>query len=113
MSGVNQQLSNATRVSDTEQSQPRELPEGVLFMPSEVETDVRSYEIQQQLQGQGTAGALEAPPVLFYPDGTTSDARVILTNESQRLFVLVTLRSLTGITTVSKLLSSDELQQQP
>ncbi len=112
-SGANQQLTNATQASDIQQSQPRELPEGVVFGQSDVETDLRSYEIQQQLQGQGTTGALEAPPVLFYPDGTTSDARIILTNESQRLYVLVTLRSLTGIATVSKLLNADELQKQP
>jgi Tfp pilus assembly protein FimT len=113
MSGVDQQLSNATQVSDTQQSQPRELPKGVLFAQSDVEADQRSYEIQQELQGQGTTGTLESPPVLFYPDGTTSDARIVLTNESQRLFVLVTLRSLTGLATVSKLLNADELQQQP
>lgn len=113
MSGANQQLTNATQASDAQRSQPRELPEGVVFGQSNVETDLRSYEIQQQLQGQGTTGALEAPPVLFYPDGTTSDARIILTNESQRLYVLVTLRSLTGIATVSKLLNADELQKQP
>lgn len=113
MSGVNQQLSSATQASDVQQSQPRELPKGVLFGQSEVETDVRSYEIQRQLQGQGTTGTLEAPPVLFYPDGTTSDARIVLTNEAQRLYVLVTLRSLTGIATVSKLLNADELQLQP
>jgi prepilin-type N-terminal cleavage/methylation domain-containing protein len=113
LSGVNQQLTNATQASDAQRSQPRELPEGVVFGQSDVETDLRSYEIQQQLRGQGTTGALEAPPVLFYPDGTTSDARIILTNESRRLYVLVTLRSLTGIATVSKLLNADELQQQP
>ena len=112
-SGANQQLTNATQATDIQQSQPRELPEGVVFGQSDVETDLRSYEIQQQMQGQGTTGALEAPPVLFYPDGTTSDARIILTNESQRLYVLVTLRSLTGIATVSKLLNADELQKQP
>ena len=78
-----------------------------------VEANQRSYDIQQQLQGGQLSGAPEATPVLFYPDGTTSDARVVLTNQYERLFVVVSLRSLTGMTRVSNLLSSDELQQHP
>ena len=54
--GAAQQQSNASQTFDTEQSQPRELPKGVSFAQSDVETDQRSYEIQQELQGQGTTG---------------------------------------------------------
>jgi Tfp pilus assembly protein FimT len=99
--------------ADQAASSPRQLPEGVVFVQGEVETDSRSYEVQRQMQGAGTAGGLDSAPVLFYPDGTTSDARVVLTNQYQKLFVVVSLRSLTGITKVSNLLTSDELQQLP
>ena len=92
---------------------PRELPEGVVFVQSEVETDMRSFAIQQQLQSGRLAGVLESAPVLFYPDGTTSDARIVLTNQYQRLFVVVSLRSLTGIAKISGLLTTDEVQQFP
>ena len=47
------------------------------------------------------------PPIVFYPDGSTSDARLVLTNE--RFFVQITLRGLTGMVRVSELLSSEEL----
>jgi len=91
----------------------RELPQGVLFVQGEVESDARSFAIQQQLQVNPIGMAMEATPVLFYPDGTTSDARVVLTNQYQQLFIVVSVRSLTGIVRVSDLLNADELQQQP
>ncbi len=109
----NQEMVAATQAADQAASSPRQLPEGVVFVQGEVETDSRSYEIQRQMQGAGTTGSLDSAPVLFYPDGTTSDARVVLTNQYQRLFVVVSLRSLTGITKVSNLLTTDELQQLP
>ncbi len=111
--GGNQELVAATQASDQAASSPRQLPEGVVFVQGEVETDSRSYEVQRQMQGAGTAGGLDSAPVLFYPDGTTSDARVVLTNQYQELFVVVSLRSLTGIAKVSNLLTTDELQQLP
>ncbi len=110
--GVNMQA-GAVQAADDALAESRELPEGVVFVDSEVEIDLRSYEIQQQVQGNQLAGALEATPILFYPDGTTSDARVVLTNQYQQLFIVVKLRSLTGIATVSDFLSSHELQQYP
>ena len=51
-------------------------------------------------------------PILFYPDGTTSDAKLALTNAQQQVYVLVRLRSLTGIATVSDLMTADVLQLQ-
>jgi Tfp pilus assembly protein FimT len=113
MAGSNQQLATATEAADQASTVARELPEGVVFVQGEVETDMRSYGIQQQMQGGQLGGVQESTPILFYPDGTTSDARVVLTNQYQRLYVVVSLRSLTGMTRVSKLLSSDELQQYP
>ncbi|MHB0959811.1 MAG: hypothetical protein ACYC6N_04470 [Pirellulaceae bacterium] len=110
LSRANQDLAASTQAADQIDSMPRALPEGVVFVQSEVETDSRSYDIQQQMQG---AAATEPAPVLFYPDGTTSDARIVLTNQYQKLFVVVSLRSLTGIARVSGLLTSDELQQYP
>jgi Tfp pilus assembly protein FimT len=113
MTGANQQMATATQAADEASSVARELPEGVVFVQSEVETDTRSIAIEQQLQSGRIAGALESSPVLFYPDGTTSDARIVLTNPYQRLFVVISLRSLTGIAKVSGLLTTDELQQFP
>ncbi len=102
--------------------QPRELPEGTVFAASDVQMDMRSTLLQQEAQdGQsgnsamaGFSGdALESPPILFYPDGTTSDAKLVLTNQHEQYYVVVSLRSLTGIAKVSGLVSAEEVQLVP
>ncbi len=102
-----------TQQADMAASQPRNLPEGVLFASSEVQADVRGQQIQQQVQGTQVGNNQELSPILFYPDGTTSDARLALTNEYRRLYVVVSLRSLTGIARVSDLVTSEKIQQVP
>lgn len=82
------------------------LPEGIQFFSGETQTDARSAEVT----ADGSAASSVAggpPPIVFYPDGSTSDARVLLTNE--RFFVQITLRGLTGMVRVSELMSSEEL----
>jgi hypothetical protein len=60
-------------------------------------------------QGAGLEGATSvADPILFYPDGTSATARIILGN-SRNYFVVVELRGLTGIARSSDLLSAEEL----
>ncbi len=111
----------AEQQQDQIDTQPKELPEGVVFASSEVQSDARSLQLQQQTQsgpmGNQSAGgvmdALQSPPILFYPDGTTSDAKLVLTNELQRLYVVISLRSLTGVARVSELVSADEVQLVP
>jgi len=81
------------------------LPDGVQFFLGETQTDSR---LDQAAAGAAVPTADNAvPPIVFYPDGSTSDARLVLTNE--RLFVEITLRGLTGMVRVSELLTSEEL----
>ncbi len=105
--------SMSTSASQSEEAAPRTLPEGVIFASSDVQADLRSMQIQQEVQGGQMANTQDLPPLLFYPDGTTSDARLVLTNERRLLFVVVSLRSLTGIAKVSELVTEDEIQQVP
>ena len=56
MAGANQQLAMATQAADQASTVARQLPEGVVFVQGEVETDMRSYEIQQQIAGQPRRG---------------------------------------------------------
>ena len=56
--------------------------------------------------GAGQGGA--ADPILFYPDGTSATARIVLGN-SRNHFVVVELRGLTGIARSSDLLTAEEL----
>ena len=46
--------------------------------------------------------------IVFYPDGTTTDASLVLTNE--RFFVELRLRGLTGQSQASDLLSQQEIK---
>jgi prepilin-type N-terminal cleavage/methylation domain-containing protein len=73
--------------------QPR-LPEGVIFAAADISTS------SQVLATLGTTeGGVWSNPILFHPDGTTSDASVLLSNDSGQT-VRVTLRGLTGISNV-------------
>lgn len=84
------------------------LPDGIQFVTGETRLDARASEA---LSTATTASAPDAslPPIVFYPDGSASDARVILTNE--RFFVEVAVRGLTGMVRVSELLNAEELTQ--
>jgi hypothetical protein len=82
------------------------LPEGVVFMGGQAAADTRGMLVESQ--AIATAAADWSQPVYFYPDGTTSDARVLLKNEHE-LYVMVDLRGLTGITSVSDVLTAEEL----
>jgi len=82
------------------------LPDGIQFFSGETQTDARSAEVTAD-GSTALSSAGGPPPIVFYPDGSTSDARLLLTNE--RLFVQVTLRGLTGMVRVSELLSSEEI----
>jgi len=80
------------------------LPDGVQFFLGETQTDTR---LAQTAADTAAPADNAVPPIVFYPDGSTSDARLVLTNE--RLFVEITLRGLTGMVRVSELLTSEEL----
>lgn len=82
------------------------LPEGIQFYLGETQMDARLAQITAEA-GTLMAPGDSVPPIVFYPDGSTSDARVVLTNE--RFFVEVSLRGLTGMVRVSELLSDEEL----
>jgi Tfp pilus assembly protein FimT len=96
----------------------KRLPERIQFVEDEVVEDARSA----YLQAGGTANVVnstdsirpanggDAPaagaqgqpwstPILFYPDGTTSSARVLLANEHGAQ-IIVQLRGLTGVATL-------------
>jgi hypothetical protein len=70
------------------------LPEGVTFAAADISTS------SQVLATFGaTDGGVWSNPILFHPDGTTSDASIVLANDAGQT-VRVTLRGLTGISSV-------------
>ena len=67
------------------------LPKGIKFAAGEVSMDARAIEILASGQSGDTLRS-----ILFYPDGTAQDAKIILQNEKENL-VEIQLRGLTGL----------------
>ncbi len=74
------------------------LPRGISFAGNVVAVDDRAAEA---LSAGGTDNTVR--PILFYPDGTSQDARIILQNEKGG-FIEVQLRGLTGLSSSIRLL---------
>lgn len=89
-------------------AKPLELPENMIFVQSSNLNDLRSARILEQMQTSGDITL--SPPILFYPDGTSTTSQVILSNQEE-IFVIVRLRGLTGLATVTDLLTREELPQ--
>jgi len=99
------------QVSPTlEPARTEELPENVVFVASEETEDMRGALLTEQRRTQGAVNdETYSSPVFFYPDGTTSTARLVMANHRGRHIVL-TMRGLTGIVKVSDLVSAEQVQ---
>jgi hypothetical protein len=93
------EASTATTVAE----RPGELPEGIVFHAAEKLADVRASETD-------AGGGQTAPQIFFFPDGTTSTAQVLITNNKDR-FLKVRLRGMTGIAQMGEVVSAEELEQ--
>ena len=85
-----------------------ELPEDILFASGEVASDQRTALAVVTASQQGVFDSSNSTPIVFYPDGTTSDAAVLMKNK-RGLLIRVTLRGLTGVTRVSRTMTAREL----
>ena len=82
------------------------LPPGIKFFSGETTSDSRSLEVTASATAANADNG-SSQPIIFYPDGSTTDARLVLTNE--RFFVQLYLRGLTGLSRGSELLAASEL----
>jgi Tfp pilus assembly protein FimT len=86
----------------------RLLPTGITFYSGDSASDSRSTAVEQSsATASSPTSASQSRPIVFYPDGTATDARLVLTNE--RAFVELQLRGLTGFSRASELLAQEEL----
>lgn len=85
------------------------LPEQVMFAEGDVQVFEPTVGLQVTPMAQRGSG-LWSSPILFFPDGSTSAATVLLRNERQ-VFQRATLRALTGTGRASELLSRDEAER--
>jgi hypothetical protein len=85
----------------------RTLPEKIIFSSGETTYDTRSCMISSS-DGYGASDEFGSPiesggsdPILFFPDGTTSTARLSLLNTEYNYEIELTLRGLIGAVSVS------------
>jgi prepilin-type N-terminal cleavage/methylation domain-containing protein len=85
------------------------LPDEIVFQSGELA--VEDFQSGERSVGSlQDAGESLSTPILFFPDGTASEASILLTN-GKKQFVRVTLRGLTGVGRASEVLSQEELQR--
>jgi Tfp pilus assembly protein FimT len=84
------------------------LPGTILFQGGQIAVEDALVGERQVASLQSTGESISTP-VLFFPDGTTSHASVVLTNDRNQ-FVRLTLRGLTGVGRATDVLSREELQ---
>jgi Tfp pilus assembly protein FimT len=82
------------------------LPDGMLFVDIQRTSDTRSVNADAQLSAAGVTAT--SPPIVFYPDGTSTDAVLTITNGRGRN-ITVNLRGLTGITRVGEITAGPEV----
>jgi prepilin-type N-terminal cleavage/methylation domain-containing protein len=108
--------SASTAAGDSAASAPDDdlgpgLPEGIIFVGGDVQADSRALAIEEIMSAAPAVGTTQwGPPILFYPDGTSSDAFVVVANEQSEA-VRVDLRGLTGLATVGEVTLLEELVQ--
>ncbi len=101
-------ISTLTSNTASSKTELGELPEGVMFVGSEMELDDRSAFLSVTATG-AEDDALWSSPIFFYPDGTSSTARILMMNGRSR-YLMVSVRGLTGVVHVSNLLTIEEIQ---
>ena len=80
------------------------LPRGITFYSGQAVEDTRSVLAAEEGNVGGAANM-----ILFYPDGTCQDAELYLKNDKD-LYIRVSIRSLTGVASVSELLSKPSVE---
>ncbi len=82
------------------------LPENMIFSKLDRGSDSRTMAADAQLSSAGITAT--SPPVVFYPDGTSSDAVLTITNRTGR-YITVNVRGLTGVTRVGEITTGPEV----
>lgn len=84
------------------------IPEGTKFAAGDAAVESRSEKIEQQLT-DGT-GATWSRPIMFYPDGSTGDAYIVVGNEHNQ-GIRIDLRGMTAAVRVSEISDLKTLEE--
>jgi Tfp pilus assembly protein FimT len=97
-------------LSDTlDTAKTRHLPQDITFVASETTGEARDQIATQSGESLQMQDPTLAEPIFFYPDGTSSTARLLVMNERPR-YILLTLRGLTGVVYVSEPMNAEQVQ---
>ncbi len=91
-------------------SAEKSLPDNIVFHSGDTSTDTRSQSVLSTDDSNRGGNFGSVAPILFFEDGSTSDARVILINDRQQVIVME-LRGLNGTAKVSEIKSISEVSQ--
>lgn len=83
------------------------LPDDITFVAGDARTESRAMKIEEAIL-EAERRLEWSRPILFYPDGSTSDAFVVVGSPQQR-GIRIDLRGLTGTAKVSEISSIDQL----
>ena len=108
-SGTSASAELSSTADDSTAGQSNSLPGSIVFQSGQIAVDdVLSGE--RQVASMQSAGDEVSTPILFFPDGTTSQASVVIANDRNQ-FLRLTLRGLTGVGRATEVLSREELQR--
>ncbi len=85
----------------------RKLPKDVTFISGETTAGTSAEIIGLETEASAGGGLGWSETIVFYPDGTATDARLVLKNEYDRCIEL-SLRGFTGVVTVGDVYSAEE-----
>jgi Tfp pilus assembly protein FimT len=98
-----------TVVDDPTTGQSIALPGSIVFQSGQIAVE-DALSAERQVASMQSTGDELSTPILFFPDGTTSQASVVLANDRNQ-FLRLTLRGLTGVGRATSILSREELQR--
>ena len=95
--------------TDSEDEESRtQLPEGITFLEGVTAEEERAKAVEESMGAGG--GGEWSQPILFYPDGVSSDAWLAVADEHGSA-IRVELRGLTGLAVMGDLTTPDEARQ--
>lgn len=98
----------APQGDDENEESGTQLPEGITFLEGMTAEEERAKAVEEAM-GMGGGGGEWSKPILFYPDGVSSDAWLVVADEHDSA-IRVELRGLTGLAVLGDLTTPEEAQ---
>jgi prepilin-type N-terminal cleavage/methylation domain-containing protein len=103
--------SMAPPAAHNQQAKEPTLAEGTKFVMGDAAMESRAQRVEEEIMGMGGSGATWSRPILFYPDGSSSDAFIIVGNDFNA-GIRVDLRGLTAAAKIGELSDLRKLESE-